>query len=55
MLSRDRNYVLVQYYYGIPSVQKFALSVRLSVRHHFVSALYHEYFSTDFLQTLYKS
>ena len=46
-------------HYGIPSVKKFALSVRpsvrLSIRHHFVSALYLEYFSTDLILTLYKS
>ena len=43
-------------YYGIPSVQKFVLSVRpLSVCHYFISALSLEYFLTDFLQTLYKS
>ena len=52
-------------YYVIPSVQKIALSVRaspsvfpsvrLSVRHHFVSALYFEHLLTDLLQTLHYS
>ena len=46
-------------YYVIPSVKNLSLSVRLSVRpsvrQHFVSALYLEHFLIDFLQTLYKS
>ena len=42
-------------YYIIPSIKKFALSVRLSVPHHFVPALYLEHFLTNFLQTLHNS
>ena len=43
-------------HYGIPSVKNLRwVSVRLSVCYHLIFALWLEYFSTDIIQTLYKS